>query len=71
MPRGRGEKLGRAFAAVKPADLVPKAVNGDPLARVARTQKVSLVRLRKLNAILPEEEVPAGTVLLFPRSAAK
>lgn len=71
VPRGRGERLGRAFAAVKPADLVPTVVKpGETLARLAKAQRVSLARLRRLNAVLDDEEIAPGTTLLFPRAAA-
>jgi membrane-bound lytic murein transglycosylase D len=72
VPAGRGEKLGRLFASVRPADLVPAVIGtGETLARVARSRHVSVVRLRRLNAIADDEEVTPGTMLLVPRSAAK
>jgi membrane-bound lytic murein transglycosylase D len=70
VPRGRGESLGRAFASVKPADLVPVVVGKDETpARLARARKVSLARLRRLNAIMDDGEVGPGTTLLVPRAA--
>jgi membrane-bound lytic murein transglycosylase D len=72
VPAGRGEKIGRAFAKVRPADLVPTVINpGETLARAARAHHVSVVRLRRLNAILDDTEVVPGTLLLFPRTAKK
>jgi membrane-bound lytic murein transglycosylase D len=72
VPAGRGEKLARVFAKVRPVDLVPAVIRpGESVARVARSRKVSVVRLRRLNAIADDEEVTPGTTLLFPRSGAK
>jgi membrane-bound lytic murein transglycosylase D len=72
VPAGRGEKLARVFAKVRPADLVPAVIRpGDTVARLARTRRVSVARLRGLNAIIDDGEVTPGTTLLFPRSGAK
>jgi membrane-bound lytic murein transglycosylase D len=72
VPAGRGEKLGRVFAAVKPADLVPATLgNGETLARLARARRVSVVRLRRLNAVVDDAEVTPGTMLLVPRVGPK
>jgi membrane-bound lytic murein transglycosylase D len=68
VPAGRGEKLGRLFAGVRAADLVPLPIApGETLARAARARHVSVVRLRRLNAIIDDAEVTPGTLLLFPR----
>jgi LysM repeat protein len=72
VPAGRGERLGRAFAAVRPADLVPEVIGaGQTLARVAKARRVSATRLRRLNAITDDDEVTPGTTLLVPRAGAK
>jgi membrane-bound lytic murein transglycosylase D len=72
VPAGRGEKLARVFAKVRPADLVPAVIRpGDTVARLARTRRVPVGRLRGLNAISDDGEVTPGTTLLLPRSGAK
>lgn len=72
VPAGRGEKLTRVFAKVRPADLVPAVVRpGDTLARVARARRVPVARLRRLNAIFDDGEVTPGTTLLVPRPGSK
>ena len=72
VPAGRGERLGRVFAKVRPADLVPAVVRpGDTVARVARARRVPVARLRRLNAIADDGEVTPGTTLLFPRAGSK
>jgi membrane-bound lytic murein transglycosylase D len=72
VPAGRGEKLGRLFAGVRPADLVPAVINaGETVARVAKARRVSVARLRRLNAIVDDAEVTPGTILLVPRTGPK
>jgi membrane-bound lytic murein transglycosylase D len=72
VPTGRGEKIGRAFAGVRAADLVPQVVvAGQTVARMARARRVSLARLRRLNAITDDADVTPGTTLLVPRAGAK
>ena len=69
---GSGDRLGRLFAGVRAADLVPAVVrSGETVARVARARRVSVVRLRRLNAIADDTEVTPGTTLLVPRAGAK
>jgi hypothetical protein len=72
VPAGRGASLGRAFASVRPADLVPAVIGaGQTVARVAKARRVSASRLRRLNAITDDDDVIPGTTLLVPRSGAK
>jgi membrane-bound lytic murein transglycosylase D len=72
VPAGQGERLARAFSGVKPADLVPAVIGaGQTVARVAKARRVSITRLRRLNAITDDADVTPGTTLLVPRAGAK
>ena len=72
VPAGRGEKLARVFAKVRPADLVPAVIRpGETVARLARARRVPVARLRRLNAIADDGEVTPGTTLLCPRPGSK
>ncbi len=70
MPAGTAVCAGKTLADLRPDNLLPVVVRpGETLLRIARARKVSVGRLRLVNAVNDDGEVTAGTTILVPRAA--